>query len=86
MILIFSYNIENKESQDMLSGSRYPGFRKALFRGLEGESSTLGAKGRVRWKGGGRGAVGDSRFTGGWRGVFGPVGSFRVSWIVLFTT
>ena len=29
MILIFSYNIENKESQDMLSGSRYPGLQAA---------------------------------------------------------
>jgi len=31
------------------------GFRKALFRGLEGETSTLGANGGLVWKGGGAG-------------------------------
>ena len=35
VILIFSYNIENTESQDMLSGSRYPGLQ------AQGVSKTL---------------------------------------------
>ena len=33
-------------------GEQRGGFRKALFRGLEGETSTLGAKGGLVGKGG----------------------------------
>ena len=39
-------------------GEQRGGFRKALFRGLEGESSTLGAKGGLVGKGGDAGGQG----------------------------
>ena len=65
------------------------GFRKALFRGLEGETSTLGAKGRVRWKGGGRARVRGAGFTGGGCGSLGLVCGFGglldrvIYWVIL---